>query len=163
MNESLICKGKIEYFVRDGKYYAIEDGVRHEVTPGSQLYLTALLAAVSHKDYPKFKKAYGSGNDLVYGFINDYLSSFNDTADIIDGVLVDCDGEKVTIINGTKVSPRDRDIVKSAADGYADKQIADQLNTSVLTVNTQFKQMREKYQATSKYHLVSLFAKAGLV
>lgn len=163
MNEAIICKGKIEYFVREGKYFAMEDGIRKEVTPGSQLYLTALIAAVSHPDYEKLKKVYQKGNDLVYGFIKDYLSAFNETPDVVNGILCDCDGARVTIINGSKVSPRDKDIVKGAADGLCDKQIADHCNTSVLTVQTQFKNMREKYNATSKYHLVSLFSKAGLI
>ena len=163
MNKAIICKGCIEYFVIDDKYYAMQDGIRIEVTPGSQLYLTALLAAVSHPDYEKLKKVYEKGNDLVYGFIKDYLSSFNESPDIVNGILCDCDGDRVTLINGSKVSQRDKDVVKGAADGLCDKQIASLFNTSVLTVQTQFKNMREKYQATSKYHLVSLFSKAGVI
>lgn len=163
MNESLICKGCIEYFVSNGKYYAIEDGVRKEVTPGSQLYLTALIAAVSHKNYCKFKKTYGLGNDMVYGFIRDYLSAFNERADIVDGKLCDCDGEKVTIINHAIVTPREKDIIKGMSEGLCDKQIADHLGISTLTVNTILKNLRYKIQATSKYHIVSLSAKAGLV
>jgi DNA-binding CsgD family transcriptional regulator len=163
MNESLTCNDCIEYFIKDGKYYALSGGVVSEVTPGSQLYLTALIAVVSHKDYDNLVKKYGKGNDLVYGFIRDYLSGFNHTADIVDGKLIDCDGERVTIINQATVTPREKDIIRCISDGLCDKQVADLLGISVLTVNTILKNLRTKIHATSKYHIVSLSAKAGLV
>lgn len=163
MNESLTSKDCIEFFIKDGRFYALHGGVTSEVTPGSELYLTALKLAVTHKDYPQLTKRYGLGNDLVYGFIRDYLAGFNGQADVVDEQLSDCDGQTVIIINNHKVTPRERQVIRAASNGLCDKQVASLLGNSVFTVNAMFKSLRFKWGATSKYHVIAMAAKAGVI
>jgi DNA-binding CsgD family transcriptional regulator len=163
MNQSLTAINCIEYFEKDGRFYALTGGVVSEVLPGTRLYLIALEAAVSHPDYPKFKKKYHMGNDLVFGFLHDYLSGFNHTADIVDGKLCDADGDRVAMVGESTITPRERDVIREISKGFADKQVADRLHIATNTVITILKNLREKTGATSKYHIVSLAAKAGVI
>jgi DNA-binding CsgD family transcriptional regulator len=91
------------------------------------------------------------------------MSGFNHNADVVDGKLVDFDGDKHALINQHEVTPRERDIIQLIGDGKADKQIADMLGISINTVLTIIARMREKMCATSKYHIVSMAAKAGII
>lgn len=163
MNEALTRKDHIEFFEKDGQYYALEAGHVYEVTPGSRHYLVALEVAVSHHDYSKFKRKYALGNELVFGFIHDYLSGFNQAADVVEGKLCNCDGERVAQVGESNVTPRERDVIREISEGYADKQVADRLQIATNTVVTILKNIREKTGATSKYHIVSLAAKAGVI
>lgn len=163
MNQSLTTNNCIEYFEKDGHFYALNGGIVSEVLPGNRLYLIALEAAVSHPDYPKLKKRYALGNDLVFGFLHDYLSGFNHTADIVDDNLCDADGERVAMVGKSTITPRERDVIREISEGYADKQVADRLKIATNTVITILKNLREKTGATSKYHIVSLAAKAGVI
>lgn len=163
MNQSLTAEYYIEFFEKDGRFYALEAGHVTEVTPGSRYYLIALEVAVSHPDYQKLKKVYSLGNELVYGFLHDYLSGFNHTADVVDGKLCDCDGSRVAIVGESTITPRERDVIREISEGYADKQVADRLQIATNTVITILKNLREKTGATSKYHIVSLAAKAGVI
>ena len=163
MNQSLTTKGCIEFFEKDGRFYAMEAGIVSEVLPGTRHYLIALEAAVSHPDYPKLKKKFEMGNDLVFGFLHDYLSGFNHTADVVDGHLCDADGDRVAMVGDSTITPRERDVIREISEGYADKQVADRLQIATNTVITILKNLREKTGATSKYHIVSLAAKAGVI
>lgn len=163
MNDALTSQGCIEFFEKDGRFYALEAGQVHEVLPGTRYYLIILEVAVSHPDYPKLKRKYALGNDLVFGFIHDYLSSFNHTADVVDYSLCDCDGDRVAMVGESTITPRERDVIREISEGYADKQVADRLQIATNTVITILKKLREKTGATSKYHIVSLAAKAGVI
>lgn len=162
-NQSLTQFGCIEYFEQGGKCFAIEGGITREVTPGSVYYLKALELAVSHPDYKKFRRHYKPGNELVFGFIREYLGNFNITPDVVDGQLVDCDGRTKAAINGRMITPRERDIIRLMGIGKADKEIAAALSISRNTVCTIIKLLREKIHATSKYHIVAMAAKAGIL
>ena len=163
MNPALTSPRHIEFFEKEGRFYALEAGEVHEVTPGSKYYLIALEMAVSHPDYKKLKIRYLPGNEIVFGFIHDYIGGWNEHPDITDGQLTDCDGAKCNCINNAKLTPREVDVVKKISEGYADKQVADILNIAHNTVITILKNIREKTGCTSKYHIVSLAAKAGVI
>ncbi|KAF0195261.1 MAG: hypothetical protein FD166_2977 [Bacteroidetes bacterium] len=163
MNESLTRENRIEFFETENRFYALDGGHVHEVTPGSKYYLVILEVAVAHPDYPKLKKKYEPGNDLVYGFIHDYLSAFNQEADVVDGRLCNCDGDRVAMVGESTITSRERDIIRQISEGYADKQVADRLKIATNTVITILKNIRKKTGATSKYHIVSLAAKAGVI
>jgi DNA-binding CsgD family transcriptional regulator len=162
-NQALIKFGCIEFFEVAGTCYAIEAGLTHEVTPGSVYYLKALELAVSHPDYKKFRQKFKPGNELVYGFIREYMGNFNIMPDVVNGKMVDCDGRTKAAINGRMITPRERDIIRLMGIGKADKEIADTLNISRNTVCTILKLLRDKLHATSKYHIVAMAAKAGIL
>ena len=163
MNSALTTPGHIEYFIEQGLCYALDGGSVHVVIPGSKYYLLALESAIKHPEYKRLKLIYGSGNALVYGFIHDYMGGWNDKADIISNQLADCDGAKCHHINNVKLTPREVDVVTVMATGLADKQIADRLKIATNTVVTILKNIREKTGCTSKYHIVALAAKSGLI
>ncbi len=163
MNQALISPDHIEFFEKEGSYYALEAGEVHEVTPGSKYYLIALEMAVSHPDYKKLKCRFAPGNDLVFGFIHEYVGGWNDIPDVTKGQLTDCDGTKCNYINDVKLTPREVEIVKKISEGYADKQVADMLSIAHNTVIAILRNIRAKTGCTSKYHIVSLAAKAGLI
>jgi len=163
MNSALTTPGHVEFFEVNGLCYALDGGKVNVVIPGSKYYLMALEAAISHSDYKKIKAVYGSGNALVYGFIHDYLGGWNDIPDLILSKIADFDGVKCNYINDVRLTPREVDIVKGIASGLADKQVADLLNIATNTVITILKNIRAKTGATSKYHIVSLAAKSGVI
>lgn len=163
MNPALTTPGTIEFFEKDGVAFALESGQVHEVTPGSRHYLIALEIAVSHPKYKNLKVRYAPGNDLVYGFIHEILSGWNDMPDITNGMITDCDGVSCNFINHAHLTPREVDVVKKISEGYADKQVADMLHIATNTVITILKNIRAKTGCTSKYHIVSLAAKSGVI
>ena len=163
MNSALTTPGHVEFFEADGLCYALDGGKVHIVIPGSKYYLMALEAAISHSDYKKLKAIYGSGNALVYGFIHDYLGGWNEKPDLVCCTLADSDGVKCNYINNVRLTPREVDIVKWIASGLADKQVADRLHIATNTVITILKNIRSKTGCTSKYHIVSMAAKSGVI
>ena len=163
MNPALTTSGNIEFFEKDGIAFALEAGQVQKVLPGTRHYLIALELAVSHPDYRKFKVRYLPGNELVFGFIHDYLGGWNEKPDVTGDSLTDCDGARCNLINDVNLTPREVDVVKKISEGYADKQVADLLHIATNTVTTILKNIREKTGATSKYHIVSLAARAGVI
>ncbi|MFZ4413219.1 MAG: response regulator transcription factor [Bacteroidales bacterium] len=159
INEALISKNSIEFFRKNGHYFAIQGGKTYRVLPGSKHYLVVIELAVKHPEYRKLKTKY-PGN-LVYGFIDEYLSGFNQIADVIDGELNDCDGDKITSIG--KISSRERQLIYLSSEGLADKQIASTLGIATNTVIATFQHLRERIHATSKYHIISMASRAGII
>lgn len=161
-NLALVPDAKcIEFFRREGRYFALEGGQTFEVLPGTRYYLIALEAAIRHPEYPKFKRKYGLGNQLVYGFIDQVWSGFNELPDVINGRIADQDGDIYT--TAAKVNPREREVIQKMADGKSDKEIAEALFVSRHTVTTTIRNLREKLRASSKYHIVARAAEAGII
>ncbi|KAF0195489.1 MAG: hypothetical protein FD166_2940 [Bacteroidetes bacterium] len=163
MNSALTTPGHIEYFEANGICYALDCGIVHPVIPGSKHYLKALEAAISHPDFRKIKAIYKGGNALVYGFIHDYMGGWNERPDLTCNRLTDTDGARSQMINDVRLTPREVDIVKGIASGLADKQVADRLHIATNTVITILKNIRAKTGCTSKYHIVSMAAKSGVI
>jgi len=165
LNKALTDKGSIEYFISDdGIVMAMEAGVAVPVHPDRNRYYNLILnILIEHPVYSKMRSRYENDVQFVFQFIHWYLSGFNQCADVVDGRLTDLDGEKHTLINHVEVTPREREIIELMGDGKADKQIADILGISINTVLTIIARMREKMCATSKYHIVSMAAKAGII
>jgi len=164
LNRALTEKGHVEYFIfEDGIAMAMEAGVTVPVRPGNKYYQLILSVLLDHPTYSKLYSSFDNEPDFVFRFIHWYLSGFNQSADIVDGHLSDFDGEKHALINQHIVTPRERDIIQLMSEGNADKQIADLLGISINTVLTIIARMRVKMCATSKYHIVSMAAKAGII
>jgi len=151
----------IEFFRREGRYYAIEGGQTFEVLPGTRYYLIALESAIKHPAYQRMKRKYGLGNPLVFGFIDEVWSGFNETPDVINGRIADQDGDIFT--SAAKVNPREREVIQKIADGKSDKEIAEALFVSRHTVTTTIRNLREKLCARSKHHIVARAAEAGIL
>jgi len=149
------------YRSEDGKYFAIENGVTHEVAPGTRYYLVALEAAIRHPQYSSMLRKFGRGNSLVFGFIDQVWSGFNDQPDIADCELADQDGDIYTSVG--KVNPREREVIRKIAEGKSDKEIATELFISVHTVTTTIRNLRDRLSASSKYHIISKAAMAGIL
>jgi len=161
INEALTQKGSIEYFRNGKKYYAIENGTVHRVIKGSKYYLTLIELMVKHPHYSKFKASAKADQDLVFLFIDNYLSGFNNIPDVVDGELNDFDGDIYTVMG--KISPREKQIIFLSSEGNADKQIGNILGIATNTVVSIFQHLREKTGATSKYHIIAKAAKAGII
>jgi len=166
LNKALTEQGSIEYFIDpwNGLIMAMEAGVTVPVNPDRNRYYDLILnILIEHPVYSKMRSRYPNDVQFVFDFIRWYLSGFNQNADIVDGQLTDFDGDKHALINHVEVTPRERDIIHLMGDGKADKEIADLLGISINTVLTIIARMREKMCATSKYHIVSMAAKAGII
>lgn len=159
INDALISKNAIEFFRTKGHYFAVQGGVTYRVIPGTKMYVIALGLAVKHPSYAKLKAKYQQ--NVVYGFIDEYLSGFNNLADVVGDDIIDMDGDVTTSIGN--ITEREKQIIYLSSEGLADKQIANILGTAPNTVVKQFQNLREKFHATSKYHVVSMAAKAGII
>lgn len=159
INDALISKNSIEFFRKNGHYFAIEGGKTYMVVPGSKMYLNALQLVINHPDYKRLKAKYQQ--NVVYGFIDEYLSGFNDVADVTNATLIDCDGDNFTSFG--RFTEREKQIIYLSSEGLADKEIANILGTATNTVVKQFQNLRERLHATSKYHIISMASKAGII
>lgn len=151
----------IEFYRENGKYFAIENGVTHQVTPGSRHYLIALVEAIKHPNYSPMLRKYGRGDSMVFGFIDQVWSGFNELPDLVAGELADQDGDIYTALG--KVNPREREVIRKIAEGKSDKEIATDLFISVHTVTTTIRNLRNRLCASSKYHIISKAAMAGIL
>ena len=164
LNSALTEMGHVEYFISEnGTVMAMECGNTVAVQFDDKYYNLIVNALEEHPEYSKMRIKSENESFFIFRFIQHCLSGFNKTADIIHGHIVDLDGEKHARINQHEVTPRERDIITLMGDGKADKQIADLLGISINTVLTMIARMREKMCATSKYHIVSMAAKAGII
>lgn len=166
LNKALTEQGSIEYFIdpETNCIMAMEAGETVFVHPDRNRYYNLILSVLlEHPVYSKMRNRYENDCQFVFDFIRWYLSGFNQTADVVDGKLTDLDGDKHALINQHEVTPRERDIIMLMGDGKADKEIAELLGISINTVLTIIARMREKMCATSKYHIVSMAAKAGII
>jgi DNA-binding NarL/FixJ family response regulator len=64
----------------------------------------------------------------------------------------------VSVPPGEELSPREQEVLELLARGYLYKEIAEQLNISVPTVNTYIRRMYEKLQVRSRAQAVAKFA-----
>lgn len=166
LNRALTEKGNIEFFIDSytGLIMAMEAGITVPVNPDANRYYDLILnILIEHPVYSKLRSRYERDCFFVFDFIRWYLSGFNQMADVVDGKLMDMDGEKHALINQHEVTQRERDIIQLIGEGKADKEIASLLGISINTVITIIARMREKMCATSKYHIVSMAAKAGII
>lgn len=155
MNTAFFNQNHIEFFEDGGNAYAIENGTTTQVQPGDKYFelVSGLMSTPRHIP---------SSEDVLQ-YISDNFSGFNQTADIVDGEVADHDGAKAALVNGAKITPREREVIGHISHGMADKQVADVLHISTLTVSKILQNIREKIHATSKYHIVSLSFNAGLI
>lgn len=149
------------YRGEDGKYFAVEIGIVNKVTPGSRYYQIALEAALKHPNHAQMLRKFGPGNALVFGFIDQVWSGFNNLPDVVNGKLADQDGDIYTSMG--KVNPREREVIRKIAEGKSDKEIATDLFISVHTVTTTIRNLRDRLSASSKYHIISKAAVAGIL
>lgn len=153
--------GCSEFFKSDDRFYCARSGIIEETLPGTPSYN---LAVSLMDQQPDFKPARNkSMAENVNDFIDKYLSSFNYTPDSVDDLLTDYDGSKRFEIDGTKISTREQDVIKEISTGKLDKEIASKLFISVHTVSTTIRNIRQKLNATSKYHIIAIAAKSGLL
>lgn len=59
-----------------------------------------------------------------------------------------------------KLTPRERDVITLVADGFADKEIAEQLELSPRTVQTHLNSVILKFNARNRTNAVALYIKA---
>jgi len=151
----------IEFYKADDRYWALENGVVSEVTPGSRHYLIVLEQAIKHPSYSQMLKKFGRGNPLVYGFFDLVLSGFNEVPDIAGNLLNDQDGELYT--SAGKVNPREREVIEKISEGKCDKEIAQELFISHYTVATTIRNIRYRLNANSKYQIVFRATQLGIL
>jgi DNA-binding CsgD family transcriptional regulator len=164
LNPALIPgSGASEFFKSQDKYYCVSSGIIEEVIPQSESFRLADTLLINHAEKEKIHRLEKDPVKRVFLFIDKYMSCFNYTPDAVSGQLTDQDGTYHFHIGEATISPREQEIIREISSGKADKEIALKLFISKHTVSTTIRNIREKLNAHSKFHIISKAAHAGII
>ena len=128
--------------------------------------LIPIIIMTAHGDIPMVRKALKAGavEFLTKPFQDSELLEAIDQAFAVDRARRQAEGVIRSIATRyDSLSARERQVMEMVTDGMMNKEIADELNLSIVTVKLYRKQVMEKMQADSLADLVKIRQKLGPV
>ena len=176
-----IADKNVEFFAKDEKVFAIIDT---KITPPNEwpdwLHEGILRDMEKHPDAVEalVEAGFVTDSEMITQYIKCRYSALDNTPDMIGGKLqeteyIDCElrgscpfeGRICSLLkaNYGTLTPREIEVLKLIPEGLLDKEIADRMGISVLTVGVFMKNIREKTGYKNKAELVRFAFEKNLI
>ena len=168
----------IEFFVINDELFYITNGIQKKVNSYSDIpkNVSEKIEEILIKNNQMFEGlillAGNNIDNIIFQFIKCRLSGNDHYSDIINGELTEefiecskrgsCIAEK-SVCRFHGLTPKEIEVIKLIAAGFADKQIADQLGMSEQTIPVHRKHIHYKLKTESKPQITAFALKHNIV